>query len=147
MIDSSGSSATILLLSSESHARAGLRDVLERAGYLVLPATNVGTAVDELSMCGIDLLITHPYIDSMPGHEAAKYLRQRNPHMAVLVVAGLLDDDRYTYRADLENFTIFPHPFTAEQFLKQVRDILSALWQKERANVPLSNSKTNAVSN
>lgn len=44
----------------------------------------------------------------MPGNEAAKYLRERNPHMAVLVVAGLLDDDRYTYRADLENFRKFP---------------------------------------
>lgn len=145
MIDASGTSATILLLSSEPRARAGLREALERAGYLVLPATNIGTAVDELSMCGIDLLITHPYIDSMPGHEAAKYLRQRNPHMAVLVVAGLLDDDRYTYRADLENFTIFPHPFTAEQFLKEVREVLSALWQKERANVPLSIPSRNAA--
>ena len=146
MINSSGTRATILLLSSEAHARAGLREALERAGYLVLPATNIGTAVDELSMCRIDLLITHPYIDSMPGHEAAKYLRERNPHMAVLVVAGLLDDDRYTYRADLENFRIFPQPFKAEEFLQEVRDVLAALWKQQTVNVQLSSSATNAAS-
>jgi CheY-like chemotaxis protein len=80
MLDAPDASATILLVSSEPGARAALREVLEDAGYLVLPATNIGTAVDELSTCRIDLLITHPYIESMPGHEAAKYLRQRNNH-------------------------------------------------------------------
>ena len=147
MIYVSHTTATILLLSSESRARAGLREVLERAGYLVLSAANIGTAVDALSMCRIDLLITHPYIDSMPGHEAAKYLRKKNPHMAVLVVAGLVDDDRYTYRADLENFRIFPHPFTAQQFLKEVRDVLGELWQGEREHVPLSVSTAKTASN
>lgn len=122
----SGTRRTILLLSSEPRAREGLRDILQRAGYLVLPATNLGSAVDLLSMCPVDLLITHPYIQSMPGHAAAKYLRQRNMRMGGLIVAGLLDDDRYTYRADLECFDIFPRPFTADQFVEEVARVLKA---------------------
>jgi DNA-binding NtrC family response regulator len=122
----SGTGRTVLLLSSEPRAREGVRDVLQRAGYLVLPATNLGSAVDLLSMCPVDLLITHPYIESMSGHQAAKYLRQRNTHMGVLIVAGLLDDDRYTYRADLECFAIFPRPFTADQLLEEVARVLKA---------------------
>ncbi len=140
MINQSGTTGTILLLSSEPRARAGLRELLERAGYVVLPTTDIGTAVDALSTCNIDLLITHPYIDSMPGHQAAKYLRQKHPQMAVLVVAGLLDDDRYTYRAELEHFRIFPHPFTAQDLLKEVRDALAALWRQEGMNRPLTES-------
>jgi DNA-binding response OmpR family regulator len=131
MIDESGTNATILLLSSEPRARTGLREALEHAGYLVMSATNLAVAVDALSSCPIDLLITHPYIDSMPGHEAAKYLRGKNPGMAVLIVAGLLDDDRYLYRAELENFDIFPEPFTAAQFIAEVREILKRTWEHE----------------
>jgi DNA-binding NtrC family response regulator len=122
----SGTRGTILLLSSEPRARESLREVLQRAGYLVLPATNLGSAVDLLSMCPVDLLITHPYIESMPGHQAAKYLRQRNTKMGVLIVAGLLDNDRYTYRADLECFEIFPRPFSADQLVEEVDKVLKA---------------------
>ena len=147
MIDASGTNATILLLSSEPRARAGLRELLEHAGYLVLPAADIGTAVDELSRSRIDLLITHPYIDSMPGNDAAIYLRQKDPRMAVLIVAGLLDDDRYTYRADLENFRIFPHPYPAEEFLKEVRDVLIALWQQDKQNQRTSSPVTSESSN
>jgi DNA-binding NtrC family response regulator len=122
----SGTRGTILLLSSEPRARESLREVLQRAGYLVLPATNLGSAVDLLSMCPVDLLITHPHIESMPGHQAAKYLRQRNTKMGVLIVAGLLDNDRYTYRADLECFEIFPRPFSADQLVEEVDKVLKA---------------------
>ncbi len=126
MVWESGTRGTILLLSSEPRARESLREVLQRAGYLVLPATNLGSAVDLLSMCPVDLLITHPYIESMPGHQAAKYLRQRNTKMGVLIVAGLLDNDRYTYRADLECFEIFPRPFSADQLVEEVDKVLKA---------------------
>ena len=101
-----------------------MTQLLEDAGYLVLARGDLGTAVDALDQCAIDLLITHPYIANVPGHEAAKYLRAREPEMRVLVVAGLLDDDRLQYRADLERFEIFPPPFTAGQLLGKIKDIL-----------------------
>ena len=51
------------------------------------------------------------------GHQAGKYLRTRNPGMRILVVAGLLADDRLQDRAELEKVAIFPQPFTGEQLL------------------------------
>lgn len=116
--------ATILLLSSEPVIRGVMKEALERAGYVVLATGGFGTAVDKLADCKIDLLITHPYVDSIPGHEAAKYLRTRNPKMAVLLVAGLLDDDRLEYREDLERFETFPRPFTAAQLVAKVEEVL-----------------------
>jgi hypothetical protein len=78
------------------------------------------------------LLITHPYVDNITGHEAAKYLRTKNPGMGVLIVAGLLDDDRLQYRASLEEFQIFPPPFTRAQFIKTVAEVLKSVHERSR---------------
>jgi DNA-binding NtrC family response regulator len=119
--------ATILLLGSEPIAQSAVRDSLEDAGYLVQAATNLGTAVTMLTDCPVDLLITHPYIAEIPGHEAAKYLRTKHPGMAVLMVAGLLEDDRIRNSADLERYEIFPQPFTAAQLIEKVRQVLKTV--------------------
>lgn len=86
----------------------------------------------------IDLLITHPYVDEIPGHEAAKYLRGKNPHMAVLVVAGLLDDDRIRYRSELEGFEVFPPPFAAAQLIEKVAEVLRKQEQRAAQPTPIS---------
>jgi DNA-binding NtrC family response regulator len=116
----------ILLLSSEPLLRSILKEVLEDAGYVVVATGDLGSAVDSLSDQRIDLLITHPYVENIPGYEAAKYLHKKDPHMGVLFVAGILDDDRLQYRADLEHFEIFPEPFTAQQFLLKVKATLKS---------------------
>lgn len=126
--------AMILLLCSEPLVRSVMKDALAQAGYVVQATGDLGTAVDTISESKIDLLITYPYIESIPGHDAAKYLRGRNPQMGVLVVAGLLDDDRLQYRADLEKFDTFPPPFTAAQLMDKVEKVLETM--QKRAERP-----------
>jgi DNA-binding NtrC family response regulator len=125
----SGTNA-ILLLGSEQVIRLVMKEVLEDAGYVVQATGSLGTAVDMLAGCKFDLLIIPPYIDNISGHEAAKYLRPRSPHMSVLVVAGLLDDDRIRYRARLEGFELFPPPFTAAQLLEKVDEVLKTAQER-----------------
>jgi CheY-like chemotaxis protein len=125
--ETSQTNATILLLSSEPVVRSVMKEALEHAGYVVLATGGLGAAVDTLASTRIDLLITHPYVEDIPGHEAAKYLRSRNPHkMAVLIVAGLMDDDRLQYREELQEFKIFPPAFTAAQLIGEVGKVLNA---------------------
>src|SRR5580692_10626230 len=112
----------ILLLSSEPVMRAVIQEVLERAGYVVAARDNLGAAVLTLKDTQIDLLITRPYIENISGHEAAKYLHGKQQSMAVLVLAGILNDDRLTYRAEREHFAIFPPPFSAADLLAKVED-------------------------
>jgi DNA-binding NtrC family response regulator len=114
----------ILLLGSEPLVRQVMKEALENAGYVVLATGSLGTAVDMLGDSKAGLLIIPPYIDNIPGHEAAKYLRARNPLMGILIVAGFLDDDRIRYRAKLEGFEIFPPPFPASQLIEKVREVL-----------------------
>ena len=118
--------STILLLVSEPLARLVMQEVLERAGYLVLGTGDLGTAVDRLGECKPDLLIISPYVETITGHQAAKYLQSRCPSMQLLMVAGLLADDRLQYRAEIERVEIFPKPFTGAQLLDKVRQVLSS---------------------
>jgi DNA-binding NtrC family response regulator len=116
--------AMILLLCSEPLIRAVMEEALQNAGYVVRATGDLGTAVDMLAASKVDLLITYPYLESMAGHQAAKYLRGRNQQMGVLVIAGLLQDDRLQYRAILENFEVFPPPFTTDQLIERVEEVL-----------------------
>ncbi len=122
--------AMILLLDSEPLVRSVTKEVLGDAGYVVLATGNLGTAVDMLGDSKIDLLITRPYVDNIPGHEAAKFLRRRNPQMGVLIVAGLLDDGRLKYREDFEGFEIFPSPFTAALLIEKIEEALKTAQQR-----------------
>jgi CheY-like chemotaxis protein len=117
---------TILLLISEPLGRSVIQEFLEKAGYLVMATGDLGTAVDRIGECKPDLLIIAPYVETITGHEAAKYLQARCPSMHILMVAGLLADNRLQYRAELEKVEIFPQPFTGAHLLEKVRDVLAA---------------------
>jgi DNA-binding response OmpR family regulator len=116
--------ARILLLSSEPVARAVIAEALTVAGHVVLATGDLGNAVEILGETPVDLLIVNPYIGNIPGHEAAKYLRDKNPPMSILELAGLPADDRIQIRAELEKFEIFPPPFPVAQLVEKVAAML-----------------------
>jgi DNA-binding response OmpR family regulator len=124
-MDRSREHTLILLLISDADMRGVIQDTLAMQGYLVQATGDIGVAVDILRESPPDLLIIRPYINSMPGHEAAKYLRTKRPGLAILMVGGLIDDVRLKYRDSLQNIQIFPKPFTAEQLLQAVDEVLS----------------------
>jgi CheY-like chemotaxis protein len=116
----------ILLVVSDPLVRAVFQDTLERAGYTVVPASNLGNAVDRLKTNKPDLLIIRSYVSDMPGHSAANYLRSRCPALPVLMVGGQMDDERLTSRNALVAFHVFPKPFAPAQFLEAVEQALNA---------------------
>lgn len=130
MRDLSAAEANILLLDSESAMRAGIRDALANAGYLVITANDLGEAVDRLAELRPDLLIIRPYINSMPGWMAAEYLRTKCHGLPVLIVAGFMDDDRTDVRNAIEDFHTFPDPFTRAELVAKVRDVFHSLRTK-----------------
>ena len=52
--------ATILLLISDSVARAVVQEALEHGGYSVMAVGDLGTAVKKLGECKLDLLDNQP---------------------------------------------------------------------------------------
>ncbi len=117
--------ATILLLTSDPVVRSVIRDALEHGGYSVVAVGDLGTAVDRLKEFTPDLLVIRSYVEGIPGYDAATFLRTRCPGLPVLMVGGLIDDDRLVYRMSLEGFEVFPKPYTAAALLEKVKDVLA----------------------
>jgi DNA-binding NtrC family response regulator len=116
---------SILLLVSDQIVRSVMQEILEHEGYIVLAAGDLGNAVKLLQMSAPDLLITRTYVQNLPGHDAAKYLRTKCSKMKVLMVGGLLADDRLFHREALEGFEVFPTPYPASALLQKVKEVLS----------------------
>ena len=125
MTDRSLVKTTILLLVSDPVVRSILQETLEREGYMVLATGDLGQAVDRLKECTPDLLIIRTYVQSLPGHDATMYLRTKCREMRVLMVGGLLDDERLQYREAREGFEVFPKPYAASELLQKVKDVLN----------------------
>ena len=125
MPDHSLITTTILLLVSDPLVRSVLQDTLEHEGYTVVTAGDLGNAVDRLKEITPDLLITRTYVEGMTGHDAATYLRTKSNGLRVLMVGGLLDDERLKYRESLEGFDVFPKPYSPRELLQKVKDVLA----------------------
>ena len=116
--------ATILFLASDALVRKVICAALESEGYVVMPAADIGEAVDRMKDGRPDLLMVRHYTDSISGHDAAMYLRKMSPGIPVLLVGGLLDDAGLENREILQGFEIFPKPFEAAELLEKVKQVL-----------------------
>ena len=85
---------------------------------------DVGAAEDLLQQYQFDLLIVRPYTESVSGHDAAMYLRLKSPGIPVLIVAGMLDDVDLETREAVQNFYIFPKPFSSVELVSRVKEVL-----------------------
>jgi DNA-binding NtrC family response regulator len=132
MADRSPANTNLLLLISDPLMRTILQETLERAGYLVVSAGDVGSAVDRVKELRPDLLIVRPYVASMPGHMAAQYLRARCPGLPVMIVTGFIEDQRIRDEHELKEFYTFPKPFGRDELLASVRDALRIAHEKGR---------------
>jgi len=114
---------TILLLVSDPVVRSVLQETLERkdtrSGY-----RRPGQAVDRLTECTPDLLITRTYVEGLPGTKRL-CICARSADNEGSYAGGLLDDERLQYRAALQGFEVFPKPYTAAELLQEVKDVLS----------------------
>jgi CheY-like chemotaxis protein len=132
MPNTSPRKCAILIVDSDPLTRGVLHETLQRAGHEVMSAADVGAAVDRLKMSDPDLLIVRPYISSMSGAMAAKYLRTRCPGLPVLIVGGYIEDDRVRVPSEVHDFHVFPKPFGSDELLKKVTEVLHAVHGKGR---------------
>jgi DNA-binding NtrC family response regulator len=116
---------TILLLASDPIIRKAICDALESQGYSVFAVGDIGLAADRIKEGTPDLLMVRHYVENISGHDAAMYLRGLCPGIPVLMVGGILDDDRLDNRERLQGFEIFPRPFKASELLDKVKEVLS----------------------
>ena len=118
---------TILLLVSPAILRVVIQETLLHEGYAVYPAGDLGTAVDKLKESKPDLLIVSPYVEDMSGYDAANFLRTKLNGLPVLMLGGIIADDRIQNPLTLKGFDFFPQPFTPADLVAKVKEALQKL--------------------
>jgi two-component system cell cycle sensor histidine kinase/response regulator CckA len=120
-------SATILLVEDELSLRRLTKRLLDKAGYRVIEATNGDEAENIFAAAGdaIDLLVTDVIMPGCGGPELLSRLRVSRPTLPVLYMSGYTSREA-TGRAYVDpDLPFVQKPFTAAEFVRQVRDALS----------------------
>jgi two-component system cell cycle sensor histidine kinase/response regulator CckA len=118
--------ATVLLVDDDPHVAAASRRALERAGYVVLSASNGREALEvaERHRAPIDLLVTDLVMPEMGGRELARRLVELRPDIHLLFTSG------YTAEAMNQQAILEPgdaflgKPYSPDGLLKRVHEVL-----------------------
>jgi two-component system cell cycle sensor histidine kinase/response regulator CckA len=115
---------TILLVEDEEGVLKYVREILTRAGYVVLAFNNGRKAVDAAKgyQGRIDLLVSDFVLPDITGNEIARRVQEVRPGMPVLVMSGYTD--RLGKRAD-ESGAYLQKPFSAADLLSSVRTLIN----------------------
>jgi two-component system cell cycle sensor histidine kinase/response regulator CckA len=128
-----GGRETLLLVEDEAAVRSSARRLLERHGYTVLEARHGADALRLVEEGGpeVDLVLTDLVMPEMGGRELVERLRARRPNLKVLYMSG------YTEKAITPDGVMPPRtgfvekPFTVEQLLRRLREILDEQEKRE----------------
>lgn len=120
-----GGSETILLVEDSGPLRELTRELLARAGYVVLEARDGFEAV-KLSQSyegEIHLLMTDVVMPKMRGPEVAKRIAEQRPHTAIVFLSGYTED-AVSEMDNAGRIAILEKPFTADALLQTARQLL-----------------------
>lgn len=126
----SNTQATILLVDDEELLRAGVQEMLEMGGYVVLTAPNGQQAMACLTDQAIDLVITDLVMPKMDGIDFVQQLRKIRPDVPVIVVSGSTRNIMQRYGIDTIQVpgadASLPKPFKGVDLMAQIRELLES---------------------
>jgi PAS domain S-box-containing protein len=123
-----GGSETILLVEDEAAVRSLAQDILERAGYAVLPVATPGEALDAAARHPgpIALLLTDVVMPRMSGRALAAEIERMRPGTRVLYMSGYTDETLGRHGVLGPGLAILTKPFTPLSLVEKVREVLDA---------------------
>jgi len=118
-------SETVLVVDDEPQVRQVMSAILAKYGYTVLAAQNAGEAllICEQHPGPIQLLLTDLVMPRLGGRELATRLCAMRPTLRVLLSSGYVDEGAHRGAPDPAR-PILVKPFSPEQLLRRVRDVL-----------------------
>ena len=119
--------ATLLVVEDQDGLRSLICEILEDAGYRVLPAASgpAALAVSDAFREPIDLLVTDVIMPSMSGPQLIERLAEKRPHTRALLISGYTQDVIDRRGDSVERFALLRKPFTRADLLQQVRKTLA----------------------
>lgn len=118
---------TVLVVEDEDALREVTRRLLTRQGYQVLSAANGAEAVvaAQTFQGPIDLLLTDVIMPQMLGKEAAQAISAARPEIRVLYMSGYAQPVLASEGRLEPNVTLLDKPFTEQELLAKVGDVLA----------------------
>jgi two-component system, cell cycle sensor histidine kinase and response regulator CckA len=118
---------TILLVEDEERLQRSIGQILERAGYIVLPAPHGAGALRILEEHDgrIDLVLTDIGLPHMRGPELVERLKSRCPNIAVLYMSGFGEDGLRPDEASELSGRFIQKPFRKDTLLRKLEQTLA----------------------
>jgi two-component system, cell cycle sensor histidine kinase and response regulator CckA len=121
-----GAPATLLLVEDEDGVRELIHEWLAAHGYVVYAAEHGQHALQVADgIEQVDLLIADVVMPLMGGPALAKRLLQSRPDLKVIFVSGYADEAIGDRRMLEDGASFLQKPFTLEDLLKKVREVLA----------------------
>ena len=96
--------------------------VSESAGYSVLAANNLATAMELFSSSAVDLVLSDHVLEDCTGTELATAIKRLKPDVPIVIFSGLVDAPEGMEHADPFISKIDSPP----EFLRQISELLKA---------------------
>jgi CheY-like chemotaxis protein len=118
-----GGTATILIVDDDRAVRRLAERMLREAGYQVHAAASAGEAIGiaERLQCGLNLLLTDMRMPDVDGHDLILAIRRICPNIDTMVFTGFAPEDGRE-----RNYPMLAKPFSKEQLLEAVRQVIDA---------------------
>jgi two-component system cell cycle sensor histidine kinase/response regulator CckA len=115
----------VLLVEDETAVRELVERILRRAGFEVTTAPDALVAIRTAAEAGpFDLLVSDVVMPGMNGLELARELRATRPDLRVLLISGYTEEA--VGRVGPDGFELLSKPFTADELLDRIRQVLVA---------------------
>ncbi len=116
----------ILIIDDEELALSLLKKILENEGYEVVEALDGQRGLDLFKESPTDLVITDIVMPVKDGLSTIMELRNINKDLPVIAISGggTIAKERYLTVASYLNVLTIPKPFTKEEIVNAVKDLL-----------------------
>jgi signal transduction histidine kinase/CheY-like chemotaxis protein len=121
-----GDGETILVVENEPAMLAVTVRLLERNGYLVVPAASADEAVALASATEIQLVLTNALLPRLSGAQLVERLREAHPDLAVLFMSGHTRSPLASTAFAADDIALIQKPFTEHDLLVKVKAVLAA---------------------
>jgi DNA-binding response OmpR family regulator len=116
----------ILVVEDDAAVRRVNTEVLTYSGYLVDDAEDGAAAWDTLQLNSYDLMVTDNDMPRMTGVELMRKLQAARMALPVIMATGTVPDDEFTRYELLQPARTLIKPYTFDELLEAVKEVLFA---------------------